>query len=452
MMRTLFFIPHEILGLPVFGWGWALIVLLLVTAIGWIRNGSTAAGRAELIQQLPLLGVMAAALVWILPAVELRSIKDEPMGIAVRGYGVMMMLSILSAIGLAVYRAKRKGYPLDDLYFLTVWLVIGGISGARAFYVIQYFDQFQGDSILETAKKIVNFTTGGLVVYGSLIGGLLAGLLVAYFKRLPVGITGDLIIPSVFLGVALGRIGCLLNGCCYGAACEPSWFAAQFPPGSPPYEAQLADGSLLGLKLAATDGQQSTDGQQALGQQRVIAVEPNSPAAKQRIEPGDLITTDSTQGDPSVVLARAPIDPNSSRDDFSNAWARVRVNGRLIDLSPSDLPRCAKPLVHAQLIGAGTAMILVLGLLWLSRYSLRDGTLLGLGFVGYAVIRFGLEMVRNDESGQWGTNLTISQWVSLAILAVAPFYFWLNQRGWFDRNGQTSHDEAAAKGGLPQQG
>ena len=73
---------------------------------------------------------------------------------------------------------------------------------------------------------------GGLVFYGGLIGATLAGVLYARLKKLPLWKMADILAPSIALGYVFGRIGCLLNGCCYGRACGLPW-AIRFPAGNP---------------------------------------------------------------------------------------------------------------------------------------------------------------------------------------------------------------------------
>ena len=128
-------------------------------------------------------------------------------------------------------------------------------SSARAFYVIEYWNveywpAFEARGLPALLGAIVNISQGGLVVYGAFFGGVLGLVLFVRKYRLPVLALGDLIAPSLLLGLALGRIGCTLNGCCFGAVCPHSW-AVEFPWGSPPHvrQAEHGDVFLHGLKL-----------------------------------------------------------------------------------------------------------------------------------------------------------------------------------------------------------
>ena len=121
---------------------------------------------------------------------------------------------------------------------------------------------------------------GGLVVYGAFFGGVL-GLLWFWRKhRIPLLATADLIAPSLALGVAIGRIGCLLNGCCFGGECELPW-KSRFPGTAPstPTRSEAGEASVAGLKLAEGTG----------GFVIVREVEPGSPADRAGLKPGDEI-------------------------------------------------------------------------------------------------------------------------------------------------------------------
>jgi phosphatidylglycerol:prolipoprotein diacylglycerol transferase len=71
---------------------------------------------------------------------------------------------------------------------------------------------------------------GGLVYYGGLIGATIAGMIYIHWKKMPLWKTADVFAPSIALGSVFGRIGCLLNGCCYGRSCSLPW-AITFPEG-----------------------------------------------------------------------------------------------------------------------------------------------------------------------------------------------------------------------------
>jgi phosphatidylglycerol:prolipoprotein diacylglycerol transferase len=95
------------------------------------------------------------------------------------------------------------------------------------------------------------------------------------------------------------------------------------------------------------------------------------------------------------------------------------IDGKRYRWSPEELPKRALPVYPAQLISSVSGLLLCLVLLALSTWRFRDGTIMMLGFAGYAVLRFVLEMIRVDEAGQFGTGLSISQLVSLVVFALS---------------------------------
>lgn len=126
-------------------------------------------------------------------------------------YGVMLALGFLVAIFLARRRANSTGMDGDTIIDLGVWLIISGVLGARLLYVLFNLDYYK-DAPLEA----VMIWRGGLVWYGGFILAILVALWFLLRRRMPILKTGDLMMPYVALGQAIGRIGCFLNGCCYG--------------------------------------------------------------------------------------------------------------------------------------------------------------------------------------------------------------------------------------------
>lgn len=137
----------------------------------------------------------------------------------IHAYGFMLALSFLLGIWIASVRAKRAGLKPEVVADLGFWVIIAAIVGARAYYVLLHFEEFSGD-----LWAIINpfhhgaVGIGGLVMYGGFIGAVLAGVLFFRRKKIPFLPYADACALSVALGVALTRIGCFMNGCCYGSA------------------------------------------------------------------------------------------------------------------------------------------------------------------------------------------------------------------------------------------
>jgi phosphatidylglycerol:prolipoprotein diacylglycerol transferase len=145
----------------------------------------------------------------------------------VRWYGVMMALGFFAGLWTATRRARLANVHGDVIADVTMWLLLGSIVGARFVYVLTYWKQEFADRPL---SEIFMVQHGGLVYYGGLIGATVSGLGYLAWKKLPVWKITDIIAPSIALGSVFGRIGCLLNGCCFGRACDRPW-AITFPAG-----------------------------------------------------------------------------------------------------------------------------------------------------------------------------------------------------------------------------
>lgn len=411
MLRTLFVVPHEIAGLPVFGFGWILIALAVALAVrlflGTRTSGrKTGATAGKILQQEGLVWAIAAAVfAFVMPAVELTNVAGDSVGIAVRGYGVLLLVGIVTAVMAAAYRAGKAGMNPDLIYGLAPWTFIGGIVGARLFYVIQYRDEYIASTWSETIGNALAFTGGGLVVYGGFLGGFAASAFYLLRHRMPLLKLGDAIVPCIFIGLMFGRLGCLMNGCCYGGRCEEGPTAIEFPAGSPVYQDQLVSGTLLGIEVDDATRRITNVRGGTVGEAAGIRI-------GQRVE--------QIQADASF-LRDAPLDIPA---DQALVGVAALIDGDVYRWSPNELPDRALPVRAAQVISSltGATMALVLWSLgwWLDRQSWRrSGTLMFVGFAAYAVVRFVLEIVRVDEGGQFGTSFSISQWVSLCVLAAS---------------------------------
>ncbi|HJB28181.1 MAG TPA: prolipoprotein diacylglyceryl transferase [Candidatus Blautia faecavium] len=129
----------------------------------------------------------------------------------VYGYGTMIALGVLAAYITAEYRARKQKLPYEHVFFLVIWCVLGGFAGAKLLFWITEFRR-----ILEDPGFMIRTFRDGFVVYGGILGGILAGYLYCRKKGLVFLKFFDLVMPSIALAQGIGRIGCLLAGCCYG--------------------------------------------------------------------------------------------------------------------------------------------------------------------------------------------------------------------------------------------
>jgi phosphatidylglycerol:prolipoprotein diacylglycerol transferase len=155
-------------------------------------------------------------------------------GITVSSYAVTLAAALVVAMTLAVREAERRQVPVN--YFLAVGLLLGGMVGARAFWIVQYGE-------LHDVWRAVFVWSPGMVLYGGVLGGLVTLLVHHRIRRLPLLPSMDVLAPHVALGEAIARIGCFLAGCCWGRICSMPW-GVQFPAGSYPYGDQFDAGLL----------------------------------------------------------------------------------------------------------------------------------------------------------------------------------------------------------------
>ena len=163
----------------------------------------------------------------------------------IRWYGVMMALAFLAGLWTATLRAKREKIPGETIADVTLWLMAGGIIGARFVYVTTYWrEQFASQPISEIFK----IYHGGLVYYGGFIGATVAAIIYVRWKKMAFWKIADVLAPSIALGSMFGRIGCLLNGCCYGRPTDLPW-AITFTNS----KANDLSGTPLGIPLHPTE-------------------------------------------------------------------------------------------------------------------------------------------------------------------------------------------------------
>ena len=142
----------------------------------------------------------------------------------------MLLLAAASGTWLAVVRGRRVGIDADTILALATEVFLWGLVGARLFYVIQYHEQFfaAGKPLRESLFDVVNISAGGLVVFGSLPTAAVAAWLFARRRGIDILTLADCAAPGMLVGLAIGRVGCFLNGCCYGGPCDLPW-AVSFP-------------------------------------------------------------------------------------------------------------------------------------------------------------------------------------------------------------------------------
>ena len=316
-----------------------------------------------------------------------------------------------------------------------------GILGARLFYVIEYWRDFQRADLSESFAAIINFTRGGLVVYGAVVGGAAAAIGFFIRHKLPVLAMADIIAPSMTLGLALGRIGCFLNGCCYGGQCQLPW-AVEFPPESPVYQSQIDRGeyALQGIHFQNAKSQPRKHPASPPSCNRSTRIPPPpKPACNPAIASQPSSSLRQTAVAQSDYLASASLDQNFFPGSIAAAQAallRIEQAGTKVQMDvidadghsvvrtwtldqPSPPPPRSLPVHPAQLYSSLDAFLLTFFLLAWYPFRRHDGEVTALMITIYPLQRIFEEILRTDELTVFGTGMTISENVSILTLAAA---------------------------------
>ncbi|NQU40328.1 MAG: prolipoprotein diacylglyceryl transferase [Lentisphaerae bacterium] len=156
--------------------------------------------------------------------------------LSVHWYGVMMALGFLAGLLNWTLLGRSTGRDFKFCSDLLFWIMIAGILGARAAYILSDLNYFMANP-----EKIVRIDEGGLIYFGGFLGAWLALYLVARSQKTPFLDLADFVITSLPLAHAFGRIGCFMNGCCHGTVSNGS-MAVIYPMRSPAWHEQLMAG------------------------------------------------------------------------------------------------------------------------------------------------------------------------------------------------------------------
>ena len=145
---------------------------------------------------------------------------------AIHSYGLLLAVGFLLAIQIFVSRGKRRGIPEDSLHTISLVILILAIVGGRGLFVMTHWSEYSKD-----LWGIFRLWEGGLMLYGGYILAIAGGI--AYVRRTGLSLwkVADAVAPAMALGIGIGRLGCFLNGCCYGLPTSLPW-GVQFPSGS----------------------------------------------------------------------------------------------------------------------------------------------------------------------------------------------------------------------------
>ena len=152
----------------------------------------------------------------------------DVLGVHLQTFGIFFALNFLCWAAIVAKRLKELGRPIDWAYEILFAALIGGLIGARLYYIVQNYDDVKGDLLGNV------FSGAGLIWYGGLLGGVVAVLLWAWWRDFLRLALLDMAAPALALGYAIGRIGCQVSGDGdYGKASDLPW-AMGYPHGAVP--------------------------------------------------------------------------------------------------------------------------------------------------------------------------------------------------------------------------
>lgn len=264
-------------------------------------------------------------------------------GFPLFGFGAMLLLSFVVVVGWGRFRTPKVGLPWERFQDMSMLLLATGIAGARVVYMWQYSDQFKDKSPLEWVLAFFSIWDGGIVFYGSIFGGFLGYLFFRHYVVKRLGINGwqlaDAVAPLLAIGMAIGRIGCYLNGCCWGQVacqeCQPMPLPpelGQFPLLSAHAKRQVTWPADEDARLPQIHGLQTTAGfsirprDPVPGDSRsvVLAIEPGSAAERAGLNPGDRVV--GLNGEPNRYL----LEITGPAKALSDATESAKAEGVLV--------------------------------------------------------------------------------------------------------------------------
>jgi phosphatidylglycerol:prolipoprotein diacylglycerol transferase len=298
------------------------------------------------------------------------SLPDIP----IWSFGLMLVIGFLAALQLAKYLARRFGIDPELLVNAGLIALVAGVVGARLSHVLENLGDYTTVTATRTAwdnfLDAINIRSGGLTYYG---GFLLAFPILVWYalkNRIPVRVGMDIIAPCLMIGLAFGRIGCFLNGCCYGAECNLPW-AVRFPYQSLPYQDEFASGRVVPPPELLEPLPN--------GRTRLVT--------RDELKRGEVVVNPATGATEPVAPAARAL---AARQHSS-------------------------PLHPAQLYSALTAFLIAGIALAYITLGGAPGRAFALMMMLEGVTRFILEMLRTEPT-VWGTPFSISMWLGLGLV------------------------------------
>ena len=378
-------------------------------------------------------------------------------GIQIQTYGFCLMIGFLTAVWLAMGRAERLKASPDRVLDLSLVALIFGVGGARLFYVVHYWGvQFsQADNPIMAA---IDCRAGGLEFLGGFLGAAIGIMVYLWIKRESLRLYLDILTPGLMWGLAIGRIGCYFNGCCFGKLCvaagsltagaaQPALpWAVEFPYGSSVHRHQWEHRQVtVPAELVASQGippyllpasTLSMPVERREGPTRALE------AIKKKLDQARA-DAKSAGEDPTTSSKVKALKAEYEKQRHAAQEFMMKEHLHVLKLaqqypsrydpqrptSVSDLQYMAAtchslPVHPTQLYASGHAMVLSLFLSYLVYRRRRHGIVFGYMLVMYPIARFLLELIRTDNPHD-SFGLTVSQATSVGLFVCGCIYLYV---------------------------
>jgi len=354
---------------------WILSGVLVVTMALYARRIAPK-GDTNSVITYALMGAAAGA---VAIKLGLGDTLGRGHGLPLHSYGLLLLTAFLTGMWLAGKRAlaafpgtmvvngkriEAGPYMRDHVLDLSFYLLMGGVVGSRILFVITKWDEYKHDLL-----QAFSPTGGGLVFYGGFIGAIIVAVIYTRMHKLPFLKVADVLIPALALGHAIGRLGCFSAGCCWGGIAKAgSAIAVRFPSAK-----NLPFGGFGTDSLAFGDQVKDERWVDALGHIHTTAVEGAHQISQVAASTGYTL-----------------------------------------------------PVYPTQIMESLGEILLLAGLLVLTRYKRFEGQILATWLMGYAILRTTIEFFRGDELRGYVFRfpevdpliLSTSQTISLGIFAL----------------------------------
>lgn len=138
--------------------------------------------------------------------------------LTIYSYGVLLAAAYLLGLQFALVRARARGLDSQRVMDLGIWIIVSALAGAKLLLLIVDFKQFTS-----SPRDLLGLARSGGVFYGGLIAAVTVALIYLRRHKLPLWTTTDVFAPGIALGHIVGRLGCLLAGCCFGRPASVPW-------------------------------------------------------------------------------------------------------------------------------------------------------------------------------------------------------------------------------------